>query len=98
MGATLAIVGQGIALVGMAVDIGIRVYNFIEEKRKKGKEWSKQNKEDKYQNQFQKNYRQDRDIMNNYRRRNLQYNKMYDIRKDYNDYDYDDDVDYDYYQ
>ena len=75
MGATLALVAQGVMIVGLAVDIGMRVYNFIEEKRIKAKKRSKQKNEDQYKFDFQNDFRQDREIMNYYQRWNQKYNK-----------------------
>ena len=98
MGETLSLVEKGLRVVETLVNIGKTVYNFIEEKIIKRKERSKQNEEDKDRNKFQRAHRLEREIMNNYQRRNWnqQYNKMYDPRlKDYRGYD--DDVDFDYY-
>ncbi len=75
MGTTLALVAQGVIIVGMAVDIGMRVYNFIEEKRIKAKKLSKQKNEDQYKFDFQNDFRQDREMMNYYQRWNQKYNK-----------------------
>lgn len=75
MGATLALVAQGVMIVGLAVDIGMRVYNFIEEKRIKAKKRSEQKNEDQYKFDFQNDFRQDREIMNYYQRCNQKYNK-----------------------
>lgn len=75
MGATLALVAQGVMIVGLAVDIGMRVYNFIEEKRIKAKKRSEQKNEDQYKFDFQNDFRQDREIMNYYQRWNQKYNK-----------------------
>lgn len=75
MGATLALVAQGVMIVGLAVDIGMRVYNFVEEKRIKAKKRSEQKNEDQYKFDFQNDFRQDREIMNYYQRRNQKYNK-----------------------
>ena len=96
MGETLSKVGKSI--IDAVVDISMKIiifFNPIIIKRKKG---SKQNEEDKDRNKFQRAHRLEREIMNNYQRRNWnqQYNKMYDPRlKDYRGYD--DDVDFDYY-
>ena len=98
MGDTLSLIEKGIRIVESLVNMGIKVYNCIEEKIIKRKERSKQNEEDKDQNKFQRDRRKEREIMNNYQRRNWnqQYNKMYDGRlKDYRGYD--DDVNFDYY-
>lgn len=75
MGATLALVAQGVMIVGLAVDIGMRVYNFIEEKRIKAKKRSEQKNEDQYKFDFQNDFRQNREIMNYYQRWNQKYNK-----------------------
>ena len=75
MGATLALVAQGVMIVGLAVDIGMRVYNFVEEKRIKAKKRSEQKNEDQYKFDFQNDFRQDREIMNYYQRWNQKYNK-----------------------
>jgi hypothetical protein len=75
MGATLALVAQGVMIVGLAVDIGMKVYNFIEEKRIKAKKRSEQKNEDQYKFDFQNDFRQDREIMNYYQRWNQKYNK-----------------------
>jgi len=75
MGTTLVLVAQGVMIVGMAVDIGMRVYNFIEEKRIKAKKRSEQKNESQYKFDFQNDFRQDREIMNYYQRWNQKYNK-----------------------
>lgn len=75
MGATLALVAQGVMIVGLAVDIGMRVYNFVEEKRIKAKKRSEQKNEDQYKFDFQNDFRQNREIMNYYQRWNQKYNK-----------------------
>ena len=94
MGTPLTTVVEVLTIVAGAVNlinIGIKAYNFIKEKIIKRKERSKQNEEDKDRNKFQRDHRQEREIMNYYQRRNQKYNKMYDRWRDY------DDIDFDYY-
>ena len=89
MGISLATVAQVVAITSATVHLGITVYNFIEEKTKKRKDRSKQNKEDKDQYKFQRDHRQEREIMNYYQRGNQKYNKMYDRWRDYDDDNFD---------
>lgn len=49
---------------------------------------------DKYIYEFQRDFQQEREIMNNYKRRNQKYNKMCDGWRDYRGYDNDN---FDYY-
>ena len=82
----------GLKVVVVAIDVGIRIYNDYKEKKKKEKEWSKQSEEDKYKNEFQRDFQQEREIMNNYKRRNQKYNKMCNSRRDYRGYEEDEDL------
>lgn len=89
MGITLATVGHILGIASAALSFITTAYNFIEEKFIKRKEWSKQNEEDKDQNKFQRDHRNEREIMNYYKRHNQKYNKKYDIRRDYDDDNFD---------
>ena len=85
------IVEIGLKAVEFVIDVGTKIYDFIE-KIIKGKEWSKQSKEDKYKNEFQRDFQQEREIMNNYKRRNQKYNKMCNSWRDYRGYEEDEDI------
>ena len=87
MGTTLALVAEGVMIVGLAIDIGMRAYNFVEEKIIKAKKCSKQKNEDQYKFDFQNDFRQDREIMNDYKRQNQKYNKMCNSLRDYRGYE-----------
>ena len=87
MGETLSKIGRSIK--NTIVHICMSIIDFFNPIIYKTKERSKQNQEDKDQNKFQRDHRQEREIMNYYQRGNQKYNKMYDRLRDYDDDNFD---------
>ena len=92
MGAAIDMITSGLSLLTSVVSLGIKIYDFVDRIRTKGKESSKRNEEKKEQNIFNENKREMKKFANMYQNQFRKYNRSNDRWNGYND-----DVDFDDY-
>jgi hypothetical protein len=92
MGGAIATITSVVSLATSVLSLGIKIYDFVDRIRTKGKESSKRNEEKKEQNIFNENKREMKKYANMYQNQFRKYNRNNDRWNGYND-----DVDFDDY-